>query len=112
MYVCMYMFNTRNESGISAHPCIILYIIIHTRIHVKGKGKLPFYKCSDIQFRILANRLLYVYTVSLRGGGEVIFSQSYTPHVAKTILHCNFASVLNITTVLCSQCLVVLRFLS
>ena len=43
---------------------------------MKGKGKLPFYKCSDIQFRILANRLLYVYTVSLRGGSN-FFAKLY-----------------------------------
>jgi hypothetical protein len=31
------MFNTRNKSGISAHPCIILYIIYHLRLWLNSK---------------------------------------------------------------------------
>jgi hypothetical protein len=35
----MIMFNTRNKSGISTHPCIILYILNHTCMYVEIVGK-------------------------------------------------------------------------
>jgi hypothetical protein len=33
------MFNTRNKSGISKHPCIILYVYIYIRIHIFGNDQ-------------------------------------------------------------------------